>query len=298
VGELLDGAFTAIRRYPRATLGLAAMVMFVVETVQVLLGYWLLRGLPDTGSDLTDAQVGDVFARVGAYTLVGVLVSGLAVLVLTGTVTAVVGDGVLGRPVTMTQAWGRLRPVFGRLIGVSLLTFLIVTGVLLVGAVPGIVVAVAAGGGAGSAALLVLGLLAASVLAAYVWVLLALAPATVVLEKQPVLGALRRSRELVRGSWWRTFGILLLAGLIATVVNGIITVPFSIAGSGINFLSARSGNNFSFFALLLSGVGGLLAGTVVRPFTAGVTALLYIDRRMRREALDVALVQASSSPQP
>ncbi len=45
VGELLDGAFAAIRRYPRATLGLAAAVMLVVTAVEVLTQWWLLSGI-------------------------------------------------------------------------------------------------------------------------------------------------------------------------------------------------------------------------------------------------------------
>src|SRR3954471_10235184 len=45
VGELLDGAFAAIRRYPRPTLGLAACVMLVVTTIQVLMEWYLLSGI-------------------------------------------------------------------------------------------------------------------------------------------------------------------------------------------------------------------------------------------------------------
>ena len=41
---------------------------------------------------------------------------------------------------------------------------------------------------------------------------------------------------------------------------------------------------------LVGAVAGALATTLVAPFTAGVRALLYIDRRMRAEGLDIALV--------
>ena len=43
-------------------------------------------------------------------------------------------------------------------------------------------------------------------------------------------------------------------------------------------------------------MGGLVAGTIVRPFSAGVAALLYIDRRMRAEALDLTLARAAAEP--
>ena len=296
VGELLDGAFTVIRRYPAATLGFAAVVMLVVEAVRVVSDYLLLNDAPTTSSTdtLTTSQAADLVARVGATGLVTLLISGLAVLVLTGVVTTVVGDGVLGRGITAGEAWRRLRPIFGRLIGVSLMTFLIVAAIVVAGAVPGILV-LAAGSAAGGAALLVIGLLAAGIVAIYVWTSLSLAPAAAVLERQKVMASLRRSRTLVRGSWWRVFGILLLALLIATIVNGIITVPFGIAGGGISLLRSNGDNHLSFATLLINGIGGLLAGTIVRPFSAGVTALLYIDRRMRAEALDITLQSVAAT---
>ena len=296
VGELLDGAFTVIRRYPAATLGLAACIMLVVEAVQVVSNYFLLNGAPTTSStnDLSTSQAEELAARVGATGVVTLLITGLAVLVLTGVVTTVVGDGVLGRRISAGEAWRRLRTVFARLIGVSMMTFLIVAAIMVAGAVPGFV-ALAAGSGPGGAALLVLGLIPATLLAVYAWTSLCLAPAAVVLERQPVMGALRRSRALVRGSWWRVFGILLLASLIAGIVSGIITVPFGIAGGGITLLRGSEDNHLSFVNLLINGVGGLLAGTIVRPFSAGVTALLYIDRRMRAEALDITLQSAAAN---
>jgi hypothetical protein len=189
-------------------------------------------------------------------------------------------------------AWRALRPVAGRLLATSLLTWLIVAGILVVSVAPGLV-AVAAGAAAGGAALAVLGGIAGVVAAIYVGVLLALAPAALVLERQPVTGALRRSRALVRGSWWRVAGILALAAIISTVVSAIISVPFGLAGGGLVGLGGHP--SLSFGELLASSVGGLLASTVVRPFSAAVVALLYVDRRMRAEALDLALVRASTA---
>jgi hypothetical protein len=46
---------------------------------------------------------------------------------------------------------------------------------------------------------------------------------------------------------------------------------------------------------LLTAIGGVISGTLVRPFSAGVIALLYIDRRMRAEALDLTLQQAAAT---
>jgi hypothetical protein len=53
-------------------------------------------------------------------------------------------------------------------------------------------------------------------------------------------------------------------------------------------------DNLSFVTLLVNAIGAFVAGTVSRPFQGGVTALLYIDRRMRAEGLDMALHAAST----
>jgi len=42
-------------------------------------------------------------------------------------------------------------------------------------------------------------------------------------------------------------------------------------------------------------VGGVVAGAVARPISAGVAVLLYVDLRMRREGLDLVLQTAASS---
>ena len=291
IGEILDGAFTLLRRYPRATLGLAAFVMLVVEAVRVVTDSLLLVGVstPPSGSSLSDAA--DYLARAGTAALAAAAITGLALLLLTGMITAVVGQAVLGRPMSAGGAWRTLRPLFGRLVGVSVLTWLIVLAVFVAALVPGAVVA-ATGAHAGGVALLVLGGLVAVVPAVYLWVSLSLAPAALVLERQTVRGALRRSRALVRGSWWRVFGVLVLAGVISSVVSSIISLPFGFARGG--FLGFGTSTALSFGDLLASAVGALIAGTIVRPFSAGVTALLYVDRRMRAEALDLALVQATT----
>jgi len=50
---------------------------------------------------------------------------------------------------------------------------------------------------------------------------------------------------------------------------------------------------------LVSHLSALLAGAITTPFLAAVTGLLYIDRRMRLEALDVVLLrEAQTNPAP
>lgn len=65
------------------------------------------------------------------------------------------------------------------------------------------------------------------------------------LEKQGIKKAMGRSTKLVRGSWWRVFGIQLLATIIANVVASIIVIPFAflaaaLSGGGLSAASSKA----------------------------------------------------------
>ena len=139
-------------------------------------------------------------------------------------------------------------------------------------------------------------ILAGTAVALWLYVRFSLAPCALVLERTGIGASLRRSAVLVRRDWWRVFGILLLTVVIGTFVSQVVQLPFSALGAGgfsamfdpdTDVLGARS--------LVVSAIGGGLAATLVAPFTAGVRALLYVDRRIRAEGLDVSLSAAAAS---
>jgi hypothetical protein len=297
VGELLDGSFTAIRTAAIAALGAAAIFMLVDQAVHLLLDYTVLRppAITTAPDGTTVTNTADVAARTGATYIVTSVLSSIVILVLTGVMAAIVGERLIGRRVTTKDAWARLRPVAWPLVQVALLITLIIAGIVTVAMLPGIAVA-AAGSGAGGTALIGLGVLAMAVPVIYLWTTLSLAPAVIVLERQGVRTALRRSRKLVHGSWWRVFWIALLAWLIALVVTLVLSVPFLVFGGGLSRALSGHAENLSFTVLLMNALGGFVGGTLSRPFQSGVSALLYIDRRMRAEGLDMALQAASSEP--
>jgi hypothetical protein len=289
VGEILDGAFTTIRRYPAATLGLSGAVMLVVEVIRLLASYYFLHGVASDAT--TSANAGTVELVVGLATLV-------ATSLLSGILAAIVGQAALGRPMSAGDAWRATRPVFWRLLGATVLISVIGIAIVFVGAIPGIVLLVAGVTG-GGIALLVIGILAAAVFALYVTLSLTFTTPALMLEKQGILTSMRRSRTLVKGSWWRVFGVILLSGLIGLVVSGIVGAPFSLLGGGIGvFTSNGAPSQVTFSALLLTSIGALIGATLVRPFESGVIALLYLDRRMRAEALDLTLQRAAATPTP
>jgi hypothetical protein len=110
------------------------------------------------------------------------------------------------------------------------------------------------------------------------------------------VASLRRSRELVRGALGRTFGILLLVNVIAQLLAGILSVPFSVVNFLVSFLTCDGINVYSILPLMVTSLGTIVAAAVTWPFTAVATALLYVDRRIRREALDLELARAAGVP--
>jgi MFS family permease len=308
IGELLDGAFTTIRRYPAATLGLSAAVMLVVEVVRLFSTYYLLRGITiDTTSTSTSTAIfnaqQNVSGRLDLSNGIVALVTLIATVLLTGMLTAVIGQAVLGRPMGIAEAWARVRPMIGRLLGATICVFLVVLLAAVVGFVPGLillVVGLAVSSDALIAFGIVVGLLASFVIVIYVGTLLLFTTPVLVLEKATIRTAMSRSRALVRSSWWRIFGITLLAQIIAVTIGGIISLPFAVlaaivAGIFSGHFSGNITNEFNFVPLLLTSIGGPISATLVRPFSSGVMALLYIDRRMRAEALDLTLQRAAAS---
>jgi hypothetical protein len=268
VGEILDGAFSTIRRHPKATLGLAAAVACVQQGLGLSIRF--AAGTLTTGSRFSNngnIDGTDVGALVGG-TLGTLVISAILTALLTGVLCLIVSDSILGQPTSAGSAWSRARPQAMRLLGVSLLVAL--------GEVVGLVLCIIPG--------------------VFLWGAWALAVPALVLERTTVSGAMRRSWRLATSSWWRVFGIRLLAWFVATVLTGLLT---SVAGaSSLRDAFNTSGTttpHLSTITIVLTAVLTVLATTLTAPFLAGVETLLYVDRRIRLEALDVQLQQAAAA---
>ena len=297
LGEVLDGAVGVLRRYPRPALGLAAIVAVVSVLVQTLLSTTLLRPLLDldptavggASQQALEDAVGGAFAAGAVAVLLAVITGAL----LTGALTAVVGKAVLGQSMSFAEAWAAVRPVLLKLIALSLLTTALVGGVVGLAAVGAVALGLLGTGGVVLGVLLVLGSLLPAV---YLYVRLSLAPCALALERTGIRTSLRRSSVLVRGDWWRVFGILLLVLVISSFVALTLQVPFELLGAGsVGSLFDPTRDVLGARTLILSGIGGVVSATLVSPFSAGAQALLYVDRRMRAEGLDVALAAAATA---
>lgn len=302
LGEMLDGALGLVRGYPLAALGVSAAVALVEAVVQLVVLLTLLRPVFDL--DTTTLQPGDdaftaLLAGVGGAGLVTFVVSTIANAVMTGLMSAIAGKAVLGQPLSLAELWASTRGRLARLIGGALLFgVLVFVPPVVAGLLAALLVVVAGPAGGVVGALLVLGSLGLSVL---VYVRLSLSTSVIALEDARVVRSFRRSWALVRRASWRVLGVLVLALVVSGFVSSVLQAPFDVLGGQGGPVGAvmggASGASPSTRSLVLTTIGAGVAAAVVAPFVAGVRALLYVDRRMRAEGLDVAL-QAAAAHRP
>ncbi|MGO8885038.1 MAG: hypothetical protein ACLQI7_15290, partial [Streptosporangiaceae bacterium] len=307
LGDILGGAFTSLRRNPQATLGFSAIILAASGVISTVLGLMIRNAEPSaTGSFSFRAQQptsiqlshlgGSIVTFLGAV-LLSVVLALVVQTILTGVLTSVIGRGVLGRKVGIGEAWRITAPRLPAVLGATLLSGLIGVAlwipyllilVLLIVAHAGVVAGVVG----------VLGFLVMLCVTVAVWVGFSLAPAAVVLERMGPWQGLKRSWRLVSGSFWRVLGILLLTIVIVIIVSFVLDIPFGIiellAGSG-SFLSSAAAASIP--GLIVAAIASIVIGTLTRPLLAGVSVLLYLDMRMRKEGLDLVLQNAAQNQQ-
>ncbi|MFD9396442.1 glycerophosphoryl diester phosphodiesterase membrane domain-containing protein [Streptomyces sp. NPDC060000] len=299
VGEILDGAVTTMRTYWRTVLGISLTVAVITQIFVVLLQGLILNGTDTTALGDPSATPDEQFNAMGdAMRASGpvLLITLVGTITATALLTTVTSRAVLGKPVTLGEAWRDARPQVPRLFGLIFLLILGAAATVLVCLLPGILVSAAGSSDAG-AALMAFGVLGSVVLVLWLLVRFSLASPALMLEKQGIKKALGRSAKLTRGSWWRVFGIQLLAMIIANIVSMIAVVPFALLGAALSdggiggMVDASSDLGWTY--LIVSGIGSVIGSMITFPISAGVIVLLYVDQRIRREALDLVLGRAA-----
>jgi glycerophosphoryl diester phosphodiesterase family protein len=153
-------------------------------------------------------------------------------------VTRAAAQATVGDPVDVEQSYRWALSRVGAVFVVALLSFLIILGGLILFIIPGIIFSI----------------------------MLAVAIPALVIEDKRGTDAISRSWNLVKGHFWHVLVVIIVAGLITSIISGI--------------LSAIGGDNW-FLSWVLSAVGWII--TV--PFSAIVAVLLYVDLRARSEML-------------
>lgn len=300
-GEILDGSFQAIRSNAKAMLGAALLAQTIAAVLTAVLTAFSAASaasLETWAEGLTEQElVPVVLTFASGVVLVSVLTVFLSV-VLQGAMVVPVARSVLNRPTGFRQMWSLTRSRAGALIrlaallvggGVLVALLFVALAVLLLGAV----------GGVGALILVPLGL-AFFVLYVWIYIKLMVAPAAVVVEELGALAGIRRSWELTRNSWWRLLGITLVVGIMAGIIAQIVTIPVSLlSGFYTSVVSPHGGAEQAITVAVVAGVAtaivGAMVGAVGFAFQTSVMALLYLDLRMRRDGLDIALLRLLES---
>jgi hypothetical protein len=287
LSDIFNGAVAYIRANPKATLGLTAIVVVATQVLALILSVGPLAATGELTSTLAgeEASTGVLFGS-SISSLAGYGATWLSGIQLTGMLTVVVGRAVFGAGITIGEAWQRLRPRLWALIGFALLEGIGATLIIGVGFGVAVGVGYAINGVAAALVGIPLGL-ALIALMVYLGTMLAFTPSIIVLERLQIFPAIARSFKLVRNDFWRVFGIWLLGQIVAGLVAGAVAVPFSFGGQ-ILLMSASSTVSV-LIALVLLTVGSAIGQIITAPFSAGVVVLLYTDRRIRAEALDLVL---------
>lgn len=299
LADIYDGAFKTIRRNPKATIGVAALVnaLFLLLPTLVVVVAGLLDWLPPLIPELSqldeNAQADPAAGfATNALSLFSAFFTWLAGVVVTGLVVQVVARATLGERLGAQDAWDRTRGRLGWLLLLALVNLAV--ALVLVGVPVGLGVAtgVLAGVGAGFAVGLPLTLLGVAALVYVYFRWLLLAPCPLVLEGARLPTAIRRAGTLTKGSFWRVFGIALLALILGGVVSQILQIPFALIGVAAVFLWDGSGVG-TMVLLLTTNLSAVLVAAFTSPFIGAVTVLQYVDLRIRREGFDVTLIRHS-----
>ena len=298
LGDMYSGAVETIRRNPKATLGIAAVVLtgFMLVPILATLGWGVLQGFESritdssTSGDLQPEDVGLLIATFG-----GALLSWLATVVMTGMIAHVVEHAARGQKLSAGEAWTLTRSRVWRLLGLSLLSLLVPLVCIWVPLTVLIVLAALVSTAAGIVVGIVLGL-GGAFATVYGYIrLFQLAAPTVVLERLPVFAAMRRSWQLSAHQFWRLFGVALLTAVVTSVAGSFVTFPFQLV-AGIGPAIWPDTLLGVLVALLANNVAVVISGALTTPFSAGVAALQYLDQRIRKEGYDIQLIAQVAVP--
>ena len=302
IGDLLDGAFTLYRKNFVTLVGIVAVATLPVLVIQLVAGLLLLPlepllTRPTTSSipGFTPPEVGSLLLG-GSLFLGGSLLGALASIFETGALAIFISEHYLGRQLNIQSAYAYALRRWTALLGMSLFLFFVYAALFLVVFIPfGLLLFATAASRSGD----VLGMVAicvpcillpVSVLAFFVLsVRWQFAPQAIVIENRRPLDGLRRSWNLITGSFWRVAGINLVLTILVTIIS--LSASFS-----LNFAAALVPS-----VILVNVLNTLVTSAlrmIVLPLQFATLTLLYYDLRVRKEGFDLQLLSEQLAAQP
>jgi hypothetical protein len=257
IGETLDVAIKLYRNNAMTLWKVVALVIVPIEIIEVIVRRLALPSdvFVYKGSLYTFTTGGSSGTSSTVALIVIAFAGLLGQLLSTGAAFKVVTDAYLGRAPDWREslAFARHRLLSLLWLGI-IVTVLVVIGFILI-VIPG------------------------------VWLLVATCVSVPVLMLEGLTGfkAMTRSMQLVDTRWWATFARVLVAFLLYGVITFVIGAIVGGLTDAFNVTSVT----------LWVAIDGVLRGLVIilmTPFIAAVITVIYIDLRVRKEALDLELL--------
>jgi len=278
--ELLDELFRLYRRHFSLIVTVSLLVALPGLVWSLVTGIYKLNGASYANLITTGPGAQPSFNSQQLTNLLGLLalgfIGGFFLLPISlGAVVRAITDVALGRPATIGSVLSDTLRRYLPLLGLIALGFLMFIG-WFIAEIIGFV-------------LLILPGFAVFCAAVYLAVRWSLVLAAMMAEDIGPIRGLGRSWNLVAGSWWRTFGILLIVGIMQLIITYGLFILFGVIAALFS-----TGD----FQAALVQVGSTLLSAVVSPIAYIAVVLLYFDLRVRKEGLDLDQLAQQTSPGP
>ena len=127
------------------------------------------------------------------------------------------------QPVTTAEVWGYVKYYFFRVMGSSMVLYLLALFAFLCCVIPGI----------------------------WIYPAVSLMIPIMIIENGSLGYAFNQAFKLIKGNWWMTFGVIFVTGIVAAILSSIVTVPSSLLAFGTMFLhkTAHAGGSQLFTAI-------------------------------------------------
>ncbi|MDO5672183.1 MAG: glycerophosphoryl diester phosphodiesterase membrane domain-containing protein [Actinomycetaceae bacterium] len=301
IGEILNGAFAALRAHPGLLFGVSLIVWSIIAALQAAITYIFfpdsLKSFdPETmSSGATEDLMTMTQNNLMSSAVSGVII-GVATLILTGLFMNVVAALVIGKKLSGQSAWEKTKPQLWRIIVWPILTG--VLSVLAVTVLGGLMVLVGAGISTGSSdalgsqlallTVLLIGLPVIGIATVFFAVRLAFVVPVIVLENQGIFASVKRSWTMTKGFFFRLLGIGILVQLLLAALMMAWGFLIGIVGMAVLLATSATGLFMAISTFLNTLIVGLFT-----PFHVAALGITYIDIRMRREGLGNVLLRAS-----
>ena len=264
IGEILD---VAIKIY-RARFGVLVKSVAVVLGPVFALSALIRISLPAGDDFFAETQPGatpevdfdNVWPLIAGTVVIGILAY-LASQIATGACFKAVSGAYLDEESDWRDSLRFARSKLGSLLWLSFLTAVLALGGLILCILPGL----------------------------YLWIVWSVAAPVLLLEDLRGWQAMKRSRQLVKGRFWATVGVLLLVAILTGIVQGVF----------VGILAGVIGVSGNDVALALAdAIGQTASSALTTPLSAAVVTVLYFDLRVRKEGFDLELLSRRMGVDP